>query len=69
MQTFQTPVAPHRNKEKGRSRIMKGMIKRGVGGREERRKRENNMGEQNSFNNTLKGYKQIFELIKFSKMK
>ena len=37
--------------------------------REERRKRENNMGEQSSFNNTLKGYKQIFELIKFSKMK
>ena len=40
--------------------MIKGMIQRGVGGREERRKRENNMGEQGTFNNTLKGYKQIF---------
>lgn len=40
--------------------MIKGMIQRGVGGREERRKRKNNMGEQSSFNNTLKGYKQIF---------
>lgn len=57
---LETPVAPHRNKEKERRRMIKGMIKRGVGGREEKRKRENNMREQSSFNSTLKGYKQIF---------